>query len=121
MGKTPQLEYVPNAVTGFTTISGIIIAFVGLLVFHMYTQERADRKIWTNMRFLMVIATVFASIMFVIGGLVQLANGELIWAYNLASIGTISTFFLFFDVAIMMFVDLMKDEGIRRKNVQHKN
>ncbi|MDR2203621.1 MAG: hypothetical protein LBE76_04920 [Nitrososphaerota archaeon] len=90
-GKTLNLTYVPSAVTGFTTISGIIIAFIGLLISHIYTQERTDRKIWTKYRFLMVIATVFMSMVFVIGGLVKLAEGNLILAYKLASIGILST------------------------------
>jgi ABC-type Fe3+-siderophore transport system permease subunit len=111
-----EWTYVPNVVTGFTTISGIIIAFIGLLISNRYTQKQADQQIWTKNRFLGIIAAVFLSIVLVISGLFMLANGDLALAYKLSSMGTALIFWLLFDVAMLMCVDLTKDDVINKKN-----
>ncbi len=102
---TPRTDYIPNAVTGLTTLSGILIAFIGLWLSRIYAQPQFEKKIWTIYRLLISIAVVFNGLIFVMIGVHQLVFGSLLLAYESALFGTMLMALLLFDTSVMMAIE----------------
>jgi hypothetical protein len=67
-------QWVPTTVTGLATVAGILTAFVGFWIVHLYSQETAfDNKLFLFKRMVSMLSILFGGLIFVIIGLSLMA------------------------------------------------
>ena len=67
-----QPEYVPNVVAGCATLSGILAAFTGFWLTHIYSNASEQTKKWLSKRIAVVVPLIGFSLTVVLGGLTGL-------------------------------------------------
>ena len=66
----------PNAVTGFATMTGILSAFTGFWLTHLYTTSNDKTKEWLAKRIAIIVFVIGLSLMSVLGSLSELVFGS---------------------------------------------
>jgi len=85
----PENNFVPNAVTAFTTMAGIITAFIGFWLTHAYSNVKDEEtKKWMSKRIKVIVYVVSVGLVFVMGSSNCLVYGWLESAHKLALFGT---------------------------------
>ena len=104
-------EYVPNAVTGFATASGVLAAFTGFWLTHIYGNASQQTKKWLLKRIAVLVPLIGFCLLIVFGGLYQLVFGSIEQAMAEASLGTALLIVVDFEVSYMTFYrGFSKDE-----------
>ena len=101
----PPLEnpdFVPSAVNGLATMSGILTAFTGYLLTYLIPRIPDTPKAWISKRIIAILFAMFCGLLGVILGLSQLVFGSLEGSYNSALYGTFLIFVASFEVFFMV-------------------
>ena len=107
-------QYVPNAVTGLATLSGIFTTFIGFWITYAYlhSNEQAKKYIsgWKNYRFALIIFFLFLGLLFILGSITQLVYGNYN-SFQTSLIGTSIILAVLFDVSMVILTNfiLFKD------------
>jgi len=101
-------NFVPNAVTGFTTMAGILAAFIGFWLTHAYSnlKDKESRK-WMGRRIKAIVIAVSLGLLFVVGASNDLAHGNLQGAYEFAMLGTTIIVVVLIEI---MFIIVFREE-----------
>ena len=103
--SNPTLEnpdFVPNAVNGLATMSGIMTAFTGYLLTYLIPRIPDTPKAWISKRIIAVLISMIVGLLSVILGLSELVFGSLKESYNSALYGTFLIFVASFEVFFMV-------------------
>jgi len=85
----PEINFVPNAVTAFTTMAGILTTFIGFWLTHAYSNLKDEEtKKWMSKRIKAIVSVVGFGLIFVMMSLSDLVYGRLESAYKTALFGT---------------------------------
>ena len=87
---TPQYEMsnVPIAVSGLTTISGILVAFVGFSLTHAYSShDNYQFRRWFKRRVTIITLPVIIGLMFIASAYICLVQNQLSLSFKFASTG----------------------------------
>ena len=85
----PENNFVPNAVTAFTTMAGILTAFIGFWLTHAYSNLKGEEtKKWMSKRIKAIVLVVGFGLIFVMMSFNDLVYGRLESAYKTALFGT---------------------------------
>src|SRR4030067_2250745 len=84
-----RLDYIPSAVTGFPTLSGILTAFVGFWVSRQGTPADEKTRKWMQEREVTIILIITSGLLLVAGGLSFLGFQSLTFAFPLSILGTL--------------------------------
>jgi len=85
----PENNFVPDAVTAYITMAGILTAFIGFWLTHAYSNLKDEEtKKWMSKRIKVIVFVVGLGLIFVMGALGDLAYGRLESAYKTALFGT---------------------------------
>jgi hypothetical protein len=106
-----RIEYIPNAVTGFTTLSGILTAFVGFWVARQHENpgDEETRK-WMQERSITMITVIVVGLLIVAGGLSSLVYQSLEFALQLSILGTLMIIWAASDVLFFQIFASMSFE-----------
>jgi amino acid transporter len=86
---TPDNNFVPNAVTAYTTLAGILTAFIGFWLTHAYSNlEDGETRKWMRRRMKATVLTVCFGLLFVMMSFNDLVYGRLESAHKTALFGT---------------------------------
>ncbi len=97
-------DYVPNAITGLATMSGIMTAFTGYLITYIIERLTDTPKEWLSKRIIVVVFSMGIGLLFVMIGLSQLVFGSMETAYYGTMFGTILVILPFFEIMFMVIV-----------------
>jgi len=95
-------NFVPNAINGLATISGILTAFTGYLITYIIPRIPDTPKIWIGKRIAVILCSIAFGLLFVIGGLTELVYGSMKESYISALFGTMWLTIVFFEVMFMV-------------------
>lgn len=98
--KNPN--FVPNAVNGLVTISGIMTALIGYLITYLIPRIPDTPKVWIGKRITVVLLSIAFGLLFVINGLHELVVGSMDGSYKSALFGTILLILTFVEVMFMV-------------------
>jgi len=85
----PEDNFVPNAVTAFTTMAGVLAAFIGFWLTYFYTNLKDEEtKKWMSKRIKVIVVVVCFGLGVVMLSFRDLAYGHLETAYKTATFGT---------------------------------
>lgn len=98
-----QPEYVPNVVAGCATLSGILAAFTGFWLTHIYSNASEQTKKWLSKRIAVVVPLIGFSLTVVLGGLNGLVYDTAEIALRRALFGTDLILLVDFEVSFMTF------------------
>lgn len=85
----PENNFVPNAVTAFTTMAGVLTAFIGFWLTHAYSNLKDEEtKRWMSKRIKAIVLVVGVGLIFLMGSFSDLVYGRLESAYKTALFGT---------------------------------
>ena len=104
-----NLGFVPNAITGLTTLSGILTALTGFWLTHLYQNNAEPDKNWLKVRLVLSMFLLFISLASVMGALMRLAYAEVWLAYKYSIGGTIVILLLFADVFLLTVMQYMAE------------
>jgi len=108
--KIDKPEYVPNAVSGLATMSGILTAFIGFWFTFVFSHasEQSKKFIggWRGYRLVALVIALFIGLVSVIGGLSSLVQ-ENYNAFQITLAGTGIILTVLFDVAFLIFVNFL--------------
>lgn len=98
--KTPMTNptFVPSAVTGLTTVSGILTAFIGFWLSNEGKPADAYTKRVMAWRTIAVISILLFSLLLVVSGLAYLVYGSVESAFKLSICGTLFIMLVALDV-----------------------
>ena len=104
----PENNFVPHAVTAFTTMAGILTTFIGFWLTHAYSNLK-DKKIkkWMSIRIKAIVIVVGFGLCFVMMSFYNLAYAHLESAYKTALFGTTMVLMALFEV---MFIIVFSEE-----------
>ena len=97
-------EFVPDAVNGIATVSGILTAFTGYLISFIIPNLPDTPKKWLSLRIISVIIILAFGLLFVMIGFSELVFGSMEGAYKSALFGTSLTLLAFFEVMFMVVI-----------------
>lgn len=100
---------VPNVVTGLAAVAGILTAFVGFWIVHLYSQETDfGNKLFLFRRMVGMISVLFGGLFFVILGLVLMAvTSTLLVSFVFSVIGITIIVLVAVDVLLLLnYTDL---------------
>lgn len=85
----PENNFVPDAVTAFTTMAGVLTAFIGFWLTHAYSNLKdVETKKWMSKRIKAIVLVVGVGLIFVMGSFTDLVYGKLESAHKTALFGT---------------------------------
>jgi protein-S-isoprenylcysteine O-methyltransferase Ste14 len=85
----PEINFVPSAVTAFTTFAGILTAFIGFWLTHAYSNLKDEEtKKWMSKRIKAIVVVVVIGLIFVMMSFNALVYGWLESAHKTALFGT---------------------------------
>lgn len=85
----PENNFVPNAVTAYTTMAGILTAFIGFWLSHVYSNlEDPETRKWVSKRIKAIVLVVSFGLLFVMMSFQDLVYGRLESAHKTALFGT---------------------------------
>ena len=85
----PENNFVPNAVTAFTTMAGILTAFIGFWLTHAYSNLKDEEtKKWMSKRIKAIVFVVGFGLIFIMLSFNDLVYGRLESAHKTALFGT---------------------------------
>jgi len=85
----PENNFVPNAVTAFTTMAGVLTAFIGFWLTYAYSNlEDEKTKKWMSKRIKAIVLVVGVGLLFVMMSFNDLVYGRLESAHKTALLGT---------------------------------
>jgi len=85
----PENNFVPDAVTAYITMAGILTAFIGFWLTHAYSNLKDEEiKKWMSKRIKVIVLVVGLGLVFVMGALGDLVYERLESAYKTALFGT---------------------------------
>jgi predicted signal transduction protein with EAL and GGDEF domain len=87
-GSLTHPEYVSNAVTGCATMTGVLSAFTGFWLTHIYTNTNAKTKEWLTKRIAIIVVMIGFSLLVILGSLNELVYGNTEIAMQRAIFGT---------------------------------
>jgi hypothetical protein len=96
-------QYLPNAVTGFATLTGALAAFTGFWLTQIYTNTPEQTKKWLTKRIAIIVPIIGFSLFLVGGGINQLVYGSLEKAVNFSSSGLSVIVVVDLEVSFMTF------------------
>lgn len=92
-------NFIPNAVTGLTTMLGILTGFIGFLLNYTYSNLKDNEiKKWLSKRIKAIVFVVCVGLTFAFGSFSDLVYGRLESAYKTASIGAGIIFLAFAEI-----------------------
>jgi uncharacterized membrane protein len=94
-------EYVPNAVTGLTTLSGILAAFSGFWLIHIYSTALEQTKKWLSKRIAVIVPLIGLCLLAISGSLSELVYGTLESAMQRASFALLLMVLVDFEICFM--------------------
>lgn len=104
----PESNFVPNAVPAFTTMAGVLAAFIGFWLTQAYSNVKDEKtKRWMNKRMKAIVVVVSFGLAFVMLSFYPLAYGHLESAYKTALFGTFMVLMALFEV---MFIITFREE-----------
>jgi hypothetical protein len=109
-----RFEYIPSAVTGFTTLSGILTAFVGFWLSRQENPGDDETRKWMQERSVTIILVLVMGLLLVAGGLSSLVYQSLAFAFQLSILGTLIIIWAVFDVLFFQVFTSMPFE--KQKN-----
>jgi len=85
-----NISYIPNAITGLTTFSGILTAFVGFWLTRQNNNpgDKITRK-WMREREAAIVLTLVSGLLLVAGGLTSLIYRPIEFAFQVSILGTL--------------------------------
>lgn len=102
-----KLDYVPNAITGLTTLSGILTAFVGVWLSRQENPGDEETRKWMQERSVSIILVIVTGLLLVAGGLSSLVYQSLEFAFQVTMIGTLMVVWTVFDVLLFQVFSCM--------------
>lgn len=96
-------EFVPQAVTGLATVSGILVASIGFWLNHSLKDVETVPKKWLSVRFIVIILVILFGILSVVGSLTNLVYGDLNNSYHFSILGVSLIVMVLFEI---MFFNL---------------
>jgi hypothetical protein len=96
-----QPQYVSNFVTGCTTLSGILAAFTGFWLAHIYSNASEQTKKWLSKRIAVVVPLIGMSLISVLGGSNELLYGTVEAAVRDMNLGISLILMVDFEVCFM--------------------
>ena len=105
-----HLDYIPNAITGFTTLSGILTALAG---YWLSREEKpSDKKMrkLAKERALTIISALVIGLLLVAGGLSSLVYRPPLFAFDLSVLGTLIILWAVFDIMFYQLFSSLKSE-----------
>jgi len=104
-------NFVPNAVTGLTTIAGVLTAFIGFWLIYAYSHvnDEASKK-WLSKRIKVVVLVIGFSLLFIVGSFTDLVYGRLESAYKTALFGTAMLMLVLNEI---MFIFAFREEFLK--------
>lgn len=104
----PENNFVPNAVTGYTTMAGILTAFIGFWLTHAYSNiKNEETKKWMSKRVKAIVVVVGFGLLFIGGSFLDLVYGRLESAYKTALFGIAIIVVAFMEI---MFIIAFREE-----------
>jgi hypothetical protein len=97
-------DFVPNAVNGLVTMSGIMTALTGYLITYIIPRLQTTPKLWISKRIIVVLCSIALGLCFVVSGLSDLVFGSMEGSYEWALFGTFLLMLAFFEVMFMVIV-----------------
>jgi peptidoglycan biosynthesis protein MviN/MurJ (putative lipid II flippase) len=101
-------DYVPTAMTGLTTLSGILSAFVGVWLSRQENPSDEKTRKWMKERSVSIIAVLVFGLLFVAGGLTSLVYQTLAFAFNVTVLGTLMIVWVVVDVLFFEVIASME-------------
>lgn len=99
----PENNFVPNAVTAYTTMTGILTAFVGFWLTHVYSNLKdPETRKWMSKRIKAIVLVVSIGLLFVMISLSDLVYGHLESAHKTALFGTGLVLLAFIEVIFIV-------------------
>jgi uncharacterized membrane protein len=92
---------IPNAVTGFATMTGILSAFTGFWINHLYANSDDKIKEWLNPRIGVIVFVVGLSLLCILGSLTSLVYRDAETAMKTAVFGTYLIFLVELEVVFL--------------------
>ena len=97
-------QFIPDAMSGFATISGVLSALTGYLITYIIGHRGDTPKAWLSRRITIVIVVIAFGLLLVLSGFSQLVFGNIEQAYNIALVGTLLLILVFLEVMSMVFL-----------------
>jgi len=94
-------QYVPNFVTGCTTLSGILSAFTGFWLSHIYSDSSEKTKKWLSKRIAFLVFLIGFSLISVFGGSNELLYGTVEASVRDVNLGMVLVLLVDFEVCFM--------------------
>ena len=110
-------DYVPTAITGLTTLSGILTAFVGFWLSRQENPEDEETRKWMKERSVTIILILVIGLLLVAGGLTSLVYQTLAFAFNVTLLGTLMIVWVVFDVLFFQVFTSMQFEKKKSTDV----
>jgi hypothetical protein len=86
-GDQNHPEFIPNAISGLTTMSGILTAFVGYWLVHFFNSTDGKNKILFKRRLVVIIISIFIGLLAVVSSSLYLVYENSEGAFTLAISG----------------------------------
>jgi len=96
-------KYVPNVVTGLATVAGILTAFVGFWIAHIYSNFEIKSKKFLFSRMTKMVAILFFGLLIVVFGLSTMVYGNPRASYAISLLGTAVTILVSIDVLVLLY------------------
>jgi hypothetical protein len=85
----PENNFVPTAVTVYTTLAGILTAFIGFWLTHAYSNLKDEgSKKWMSKRIKAIVIVIGIGLIFIMSSSGDLVYGKLESAFKTALFGT---------------------------------
>lgn len=100
---TVHTEFVPQAVTGLATVSGILVATIGFWLNHSLKDVETLPKKWLSVRFIVIILVILFGIISVVGSLTNMVYGDLNSSYHFSILGVSLIVMVLFEIMFFNF------------------
>lgn len=99
-----NLRYVPDAVKGLTTLTGILVAFMGFTITYTYSRsEIPEFRNWMRSRVPYALFLIGVTILIIVGAYTDLVHSRLAQSYMMIQLSVLIISILFADTIFVLF------------------